>query len=182
MNQENRKIYILLTRFPGAGSRLIEFITRFHYTHASLGLEEDLNTFYSFVCKGFIVEKLTRYVKSDREPFPCQLYELEVSEKVYEKVRNLLFRYTEHQRDYRYSRRGIALSLLHIPYKRKNAYFCSHFVADVLEQGHAVDLKKDSAGYLPGDLRKLPGLKLHFQGNLLGMLRHLGILACAAAG
>lgn len=105
-----------------------------------------------------------------------------MSEKVYEKVRNLLFRYTKHQRDYRYSRLGIALSLLHIPYKRKNAYFCSHFVADVLEQGNAVDLKKDSAGYLPGDLRKLPGLKLHFQGNLLGMLRHLGITACPAAG
>lgn len=176
----NKKIFILLTRFPDAGSRAIEFITGFHYTHASIGLEEDMNTFYSFVCKGFIVEKITRYVRPDREPYPCQLYELDVSEKVYNSIKNLLISYTEHQCDFRYTRLGVALSLLHIPYKRENAYFCSHFVADVLKQGNAVDLNKDSAKYLPGDLRMLPGLKLNFHGNMRSMLQHFGILPCPA--
>ncbi len=176
----NKKVYILLTRFPDAGSRAIEFISGFYYTHASIGLEEDMNTFYSFVCKGFIVEKITRYVRPDREPYPCQLYELNVSDTVYHSIRDLLLRYTENPCDFRYTRLGIALTLLHIPYKRKNAYFCSHFVADVLEQGNAVCLYKDSTKYLPGDLRKLPGMRLNYQGNMQSMLQHFGILPCPA--
>lgn len=59
------KINILLTRFPDNGSKAISFFKRSFYTHASIGLGEDLNTFYSFVWKGFLVEKVTRYVKPD---------------------------------------------------------------------------------------------------------------------
>ena len=58
-----RKISILLTRFPDNGSRAVSMLTRFYYTHASIGLDEDMNTFYSFVTKGFLVEKVTRYIR-----------------------------------------------------------------------------------------------------------------------
>ena len=58
-----RKIYLLLIRFPDTGSKLIHALTGFGYTHASVGLDEDLNTFYSFVVKGFIVEDISRYNK-----------------------------------------------------------------------------------------------------------------------
>ena len=88
--EAKRKLYILLTRFPGKTAIAIHAMTGCYYTHASIGLEEDLNTFYSIVGKGFIVEKITRYVRPDRDPFPCQLYELEVPEKVYCTVKNIL--------------------------------------------------------------------------------------------
>lgn len=174
------KLYILLTKFPDVGAKAISTITGFKYTHTSIGLEEDLNTFYSFVCKGFIVEKITRYIKPDREPFPCQLYELEVSENVYNSIKDLLYTFVENKSSLRYTRLGIAMCLLHIPYKRRYCYFCSQFVADVLEHGKAVPLKKDSALYLPGDFRKLPGMRLHFQGNLLSMINHFGLSPCYA--
>jgi hypothetical protein len=45
-----RKIYILLTRLPNFGSKFLTLVTGFYYTHASIGLDEDMNTFYSFVC------------------------------------------------------------------------------------------------------------------------------------
>lgn len=62
---KNKKIYILFTRFPDNGSKVIEALTGCYYPHASIGLEEDWNTFYSFVTKGFIVEKITRtHIKS----------------------------------------------------------------------------------------------------------------------
>ena len=93
-NQKNqktkKKVYVLLTRFPDTGSKWIQALTGFFYTHASIGLQEDMNTFYSFVTKGFIVEDISRYNKPDRDPFPCQLYELEVSEKVYESVKRII--------------------------------------------------------------------------------------------
>lgn len=55
--QNTRKVYVLLTRFPDNGSKTIGFYTNFYYTHASIGLDEDMDTFYSFVKKGFFVEK-----------------------------------------------------------------------------------------------------------------------------
>lgn len=84
---KKRKVFILLTRLPGTVSGAIHLCTGFYYTHASIGFEEDMNTFYSFVIKGFIVEKISRYVRPDREPFPCQLYELDVSETIYENMK-----------------------------------------------------------------------------------------------
>ena len=164
-----RKIFILLTKFSDVGAKILTAVTGFDYTHASIGLEEDLNTFYSFVNKGFIVEQPTRYIRPGREPFPCLLYELEVSCEIYNSIKALLRKFTENKRFLRYTRVGIALCLLHIPYKKKHRYFCSQFVAEVLECGK-IPLKKDSSLYLPADFGTLPGIKLNFQGNLQSMV------------
>ena len=167
-----RKVYVLLTRFPGKTAKAIHVATGCYYTHASIGLEEDLDTFYSVVGKGFIVEKITRYVRPDRSPFPCQLYELEVSERTYRSIKKLLDLCLENKHELRYTWLGVVLSMVRIPYRRKHCYFCSQFVADILKQAQAARLKKDSALYHPGDFRSLPGMRLHFQGDLQSMLQH----------
>jgi inositol transport system substrate-binding protein len=41
---------------------------------------------------------------------------------------------------------------MHIPYKFKNRYFCSQFVAEILEHAGAVRLKKKNTLYLPHQL------------------------------
>lgn len=51
--EKSRKIYILLTRFHGFASKAIRCFTGYRYSHTSIGLDEDMNTFYSFVNKGF---------------------------------------------------------------------------------------------------------------------------------
>lgn len=168
--ETKRKLYILLTRFPGKTAVAIHALTRCYYTHASIGLEEDMNTFYSVVGKGLIVEKITRYVRPDRDPFPCQLYELEVSERVYRSVKRLLEECVKNRNYYQYSKLGVILCLLRIPFRRKYKYFCSQFVADILKHTHAAKLEKDSTLYYPGDFRRMPGMRLHFQGNLMGLM------------
>ena len=117
-----RKIYILLTRFPGLDAKALSYYTRFPYSHASVGLEEDTNIFYSFVVKGFIVEDIARYCRADRPPFPCALYELEVTQAVYDRVKDLLQNFVKHRSTLRYSYWGLLLSLIHIPWKLKNRY------------------------------------------------------------
>ncbi|MBQ7345675.1 MAG: hypothetical protein IJW45_06410 [Oscillospiraceae bacterium] len=164
-----RKIYILLTRFPGLDAKALSCYTRFPYSHASVGLEEDTNTFYSFVVKGFIVEDIARYCKADRPPFPCALYELEVTQAVYDRVKDLLQNFVKHRSTLRYSYWGLLLSLIHIPSRWKGRYFCSQFVAEVLQRCKATRLKKSSTLYLPKDLHRLTDLKLVFQGDLLNM-------------
>ena len=170
---ESRKLYILFTRFPDKGSKMIEVLTGCYYPHTSIGLEEDMNTFYSFVTKGFIVEKITRYVKPDREPFPCQLYELEVSEKTYYRVKEALTYFVEFKGILHYTKLGLILSLLRIPYKRNRfGFFCSQFVADVLQNCGAVKLNKNSTRYFSVDLKHLPGMRLIYQGNLGTMIEY----------
>ena len=172
-----RKIYILLTQFPGWNSRAIQLWTRFPYTHASLGLEEDLNTFYSFVYKGFIVERITRYNKPGRKPFPCALYCLDVPDHIYWNTKQLVQSFQSNRTSLHYSRLGVVMGLiLRIPFRRKNHYFCSQFVAEVLSRCRAMRLKKDTTLYLPKDFSRSGELSLVFRGDLLQMARQYNVV------
>ncbi len=165
-----RKIYILLTRLYDNGSKAIGILTNSYYTHASIGLEEDLNTFYSFVTKGFKIEKITKYVCPDREPYPCLLYEMEVSQKIYGAIKQTIQDFISKKDIYRYAKLGVVLGLFHIPIVQKRHYFCSQFVAEVLGSTNAVHLTKSSALYYPRDLSDLPNKRIIFQGNLKSFL------------
>lgn len=171
----NKKIFILFTRFPDNGSKVIEAMTGSFYSHTSIGLEEDMNTFYSFVVKGFIVEKITRYIKPDRAPMPCQLYEIEVTEQVYERVKVFLSEFVKEQKEKFYSKIGLVFCLLRIPFKQKNGYFCTQFVAEVLKRTEAAKVEKYTVLCLPKDLQSLAEMKLVFEGNLQSFIAHFGI-------
>lgn len=164
-----KKIYILLTRFPDRGAKWIEALTGCCYPHAAIGLEEDLNKFYSFKVRGFMTEEITRYLRPDRKPFACQLYELPVTEQKYNCVKHRIEQFLERKAELHYTRLGVVLSLLRIPFKRKNHYFCSQFVAETLQHTKTAILRKSSSLYLPGDLSKLAGIRLIYQGNMSDM-------------
>ena len=171
---ETRKIYVLLTQFPGMDSKALRLWTRFPYSHVSLGLEEDMNTFYSFVVKGFIVESIARYNRPGRKPFPCELYALDVSQDTYQAVRGNLLTFVNKQASLSYTRLGLILSLIHIPWKLRNRYICSQFVAEMLQRCTAVRLKKHSTLYLPKDFPRLGDLKMIFRGDLRRMALQFG--------
>ena len=167
-----KTIYILLTQFPGSYSRVIRLWTRFPYTHASLGLEEDLNTFYSFVWKGFIVESVRRYNKPGRKPFPCALYALDVPEDTYLAVKELIEGFHNNRANLRYSRLGVVIGLvLRLPFRKKDHYFCSQFVAEVLTRCRCLRMKKHSTVCFPKDFSRNKDLKMVFRGDLLQMQR-----------
>ena len=161
----NRKIYILLSQYERIDAKFLSWSTRFPYSHASLGFEEDMNTFYTFVTKGFLVEKITMYNKPGRESFQCALYELEVTEEVYNKVKEKIFDFKENKENYKYSTLGLIMCYLKIPYYRKDRYFCSHFVADVLQSTGAVKLKKKSTLYFARDISRIEGVKQVYKGT-----------------
>ena len=170
---ERKKVYILLIQFTDFGSKVISACTGCNYPHASIGLEEDMNTFYSFVKKGFIVEKVNRYVKPSKSSLKCQLYELEVSKKVYDTIKEIVQKFIAKKRFLSYDNLGVIWSMLHIPYIRnENKFFCSGFVADVLNQSGAVKLKNKSHRYFSKDLIQIDGMKLKYTGNLKSMLSY----------
>lgn len=161
----NKKLYILLSQYARIDAKFLSWSTRFPYSHASLGLEEDMDTFYTFVTKGFLVESITKYEKPGRDSFRCALYELEVSEEVYNRVKEKILDFKDNKENFKYSTLGLILCYLKIPLYRKDRYFCSHFVAEVLQDCGAVQLKKKSTLYFARDISKIDGVKLVYQGT-----------------
>lgn len=166
-----RHITILLTRFPDPYSRTVSLLTRFHYTHASIGLDEDVNTFYSFVTKGFIVEKVTRYVRPEWKPLPCELYKIPVTEEHYQHIKEILQTFVERKGSLQYTKLGVFLSLLRISHKLKNKYFCSQFVAEVLKDSNCDLISKHPSLYMPKNISKLPRKHLVFKGTVPDMVK-----------
>ena len=56
------------------------------------------------------VEKVTRYNKPGRAPFPCALYEIPVPEFMYQRINTLLEEYVQRKEDLRYTHRSMLLS------------------------------------------------------------------------
>lgn len=169
---KNRKIYILLTRLPDQASKWIGFMSHSYYSHASIGLEENQDTFYSFVHSGFRVEKLSWY-RSHGKNFPCQVYELDVTEKTYDRIKSLIMFFVTRREQFQYNAMGAVMCCLHMPYKkRRNYYFCSQFVAEVLKEAKALRVRKQTNRMRPGDFAHLKELKLLYHGRLLNYGMH----------
>lgn len=97
-----------------------------------------------------------------------------MEEGTYGTIRALLRMFERNRVKVRYAYLGVALSLLRIPYPRqRHHYFCSQFVAEVLQHSRAVRLEKKSTRTFPGDFRYLPGVRLRFQGNMQSMLHYM---------
>ncbi len=162
---EYKRIYVLMTRYPGFDAKILSWYMDFPYTHTSIGLEEDMDTYYSFISKGFIVESIRRYEKPDRPSFPCALYEIIVTEETYEQAKNMLYDYKARKTKLKFSTLGLVMCFLKIPLKRKNHYFCSQFVAEVLQKCQVIEPRKRSTLYFAKDISKHKELELVFQGT-----------------
>lgn len=174
----NKKVFLLMTSLPDVLSKAAQKVMHYRYNHVSLGFEEDMNTYYTFTYKGFTVEDITRRAtKPNREPFPCELYEIEVPYRVYNDMKRRVKAFVEHPDHYRYTKFGAALRVfLNIPTFRERAYYCSQFVAEILKSSGAAKLEKWAPYYLPHHLRALSETKFRFQGNLMEYLYAYGIL------
>ena len=120
------------------------------YSHASIALDEKIEYFYSFNSKGFRREYPRKHEK--RVSKNSVAYKLEISEEEYRLMQDKLNEMESRSSKLHYSRLGVLFSLLHISFHRKNHYFCSEFVAEMLRLSKAVKLEKKPSRYLPGHL------------------------------
>ncbi len=146
--EQTRTVAILLTKYTDLFSRFISFISKNGYSHASISIDEEEETFYSFSYKGFAIEK-PKTKKSRKRTKESICIRMQVSEKSYSIIKEEIDGFLMNQSKFGYAKMGIVLCMLHIPYKFKNKYFCSQFVAEVLSQADAIILKKKESLYLP---------------------------------
>lgn len=169
-----KSIYILLTRSRTSVSRLIYLATADPYTHSAISFDEDLDTLYSFSRKyirlplpaGLHSESLDKGFFKKYDDIPCALYELKVSDDIYESAKKDVEAMMEEADIYRYNIIGLILCKMNIPYHRKRHYFCSQFVSEILKNNNALELPKDTALMKPVDYTMLPELECKFVGNI----------------
>lgn len=171
---EMKTVYILLTRSTTCFSRLIHLATDEDYTHASIGLDGPFGRFYSFARKhehfalpaGLVEEQVHTGLLRRMQDAPCCLYALSVTPEVYERLRGRLSLMVAQRERYHYNLLGTILCLFNRPLARRYHYFCSQFVAELLQGSGALSLSKSPALFHPADFCRVAGLQTLHRGAI----------------
>ncbi|KMY50309.1 hypothetical protein [Peribacillus loiseleuriae] len=167
---KERKVYLLFTDTGTNFTKLIKLFTKQPYNHVSISFDGELREIFSFGRKkhdnpfigGFVREQIAvGLFKKAR----CELYSFKVSELDYERMLCKVKQIEAEKNLYKYNLLGLFAILLNINFKRKNAFFCSQFVAMILnEKKHVID--KSPNMVTPQNLLALNSLELVYKGKL----------------
>ena len=174
-NENNhRKIFIVLTQTKTYPARLIRFYTNEPYAHASIAFDENLDEMYSFARRGlynpfnagFIREYIDKGVFGRFKSAKCSVYQLRITEQQYRRLRSEIDFFIRNKNAYSYNFLGLIAAAFNIPICSKYRYFCSQFVAHILEKSGIHIFDKSYAMVKPRDIRLNPYLEMIYQGKL----------------
>ncbi|NTV89771.1 MAG: hypothetical protein HGA22_05340 [Clostridiales bacterium] len=171
------KIYVVLTATGTMFSRFLALCTRATYNHVSICLSDEIREFYSFGRKivwfpllgGFVIERPDAGVYKAFRDTACLVYELAVNEEQYELIKSEIDGFIKNRDQYKYNLLGLLGILINkpnVPYKRKNRYFCTQFVAERLMKSGIHDFKKDPSLVTSWDFHSIPGAVTVYEGLL----------------
>lgn len=152
-----RQICVLLTKYSDWLSAVVCHVSGRGFTHSSISLDEDPDTYYSFNFRGFAVETAEKHRRRGVRNSRC--IQLQISDAAYTRLRMRLLDMLAHRAEYRYTRLGVLFCILRLPFRWKGHYFCSQFVAELLRDSGAVPLRRAPCRYLPDQFAaELPDL------------------------
>lgn len=168
---ETRRVYLVFSDTGTLLTKTINLYTKSILNHASIALDRQLDHVYSFGRKrpnnpfigGFVKENL-------QAPFfdntKCAVYRLTISEEEYQLLQQRIMVMEASKHLYRYNLLGLFGIVLNKELGRNNAFFCSQFVATLLQDCGSYHTAKPTYLIRPQDLRELPELELIYQGEL----------------
>lgn len=167
-------IYILLTRSGTFLSNLVYFFTGDPFTHASISFDPSLQPLYSSARKngetmfpaGPCREYFHRGFYQKHRHIPCALYALDVSQEHFDQALQEVRRIINHSDEYRFNILGLLLCRLNIPMRRSKKFFCSQFVAEILQRSDSLPLPKVPSLMRPMDYARLPQANCLYRGSL----------------
>lgn len=167
-------VFILLTNTGTLFTKMIKSYTRAPYNHASISFNRELSELYSFGRKkpgnplngGFVREDIKTGTFSKYPNTTCVIYELQVSEREVEKMKRVLQLFIKQRNKYLYNILGVIGIALKEPVEFSNSYFCSQFVAEILERSGIKLWNKLPALVTPNDFRQSNRLHLIYEGKL----------------
>ena len=165
------KIYIVLTDTGSMLTKAIKLYTKNPYNHVSISFNEDLTEIYSFGRKipnnpfigGLVKENLNSQIFKEAG---CAIYSYEVTEQQYNQMLHKVREMESEKNLYRYNFIGLLAAMAHLEIPRKYAYFCSQFVAMVLQEGDIYVVDKPTCFTSPYDIQIYSDLEFVYEGLL----------------
>ena len=166
-----KKIYILLTDTGTILTRLIKSYTKKPYNHASIAFDAELTEVYSFGRKTAKNPFIGGFVREDIQSVLFKqtngaIYSLTITNDEFQKMYQYIQEMDVKKEYYRYNFIGLFGVLFKKPIKRKNAFFCSQFVASVLKESNVIDFEKDLSLVEPSDLPHSANFQMIYEGRL----------------
>lgn len=169
-----RTIYILLTNTGTLFTTVLGLCSRKPYNHSSLGFDIELKDLYSFgrlkprnpLIGGFVREDIRTGLYALCPDTSCAIYEFEVTEQQYELLKQNVRTFEVEKEKYSYNLVGVMGVALRQPVKRRYSYFCSQFLATVLERSGVHLFDKPAGLVTPEDFRQHPLGTLTYEGRL----------------
>lgn len=135
-----RQIYLVVSQTGTCISSLLKIITGAEYNHVSVSLCEDLSAMYSFGRRhpynpfwgGFVLESPRTGTFKRFPQTEAAVVRLEVTPDQYRGIQSCLAAMYQRRMEYRYNYLGLVLAGLRIRYRRRNRYYCSEFVKELL--------------------------------------------------
>ncbi len=167
------KIYIMISFTHSVLGKIIKAYTKERYVHVSIITTKDASHGYSFGRKnlnnpfigGFVIENYDEWF----EKFPnayCRILELEVKEKSYHEILNIINHFENNAKKYSYNILGLFLRIFGKGFSFKNKYFCSQFVSHVLKEANVMDFDKEDTLVTAKDFRLNTRFSIVYEGSL----------------
>ena len=140
-----------------------------------MGLDIELEELYSFgrlipnnpLFAGFVKEDIRHGTYAYFSDTICCLYSLNVDEEKYNRLRENIYRFGLYKEKYSYNLIGFLGVVINRPVQRKYSFFCSQFVAYILDQSGIKLFDKPPALVTPRDFQFNPNLKKIYEGRLM---------------
>ncbi len=177
-----KEVYIMLSQLGTMVSKSIKLYTKAKYNHASLGIDPEMQNFYSFarrvryfpVIAGFISEKLNEGMFGYYPNTECVIYALSVSDAQYNKVRDILEGYLKEGEQYKYNFLALLGITINRPFAFEKRHTCAEFVAKVLSEAGIYNFPKPFSLVRPDELPGIPGLRVIYEGRMTGFRPIMG--------
>jgi hypothetical protein len=175
---DKKTIYIVLTDTGTLLSKAIGMYTRKDLNHASIAFDDKLTEMYSFGRKqrhnpfvgGFVKENV---VEGIFEHASCAIFSCEVTTEEYIKMRNKIRQIEQTKELYRYNFIGLFAVAVNRDLQRKHAFFCSQFVATIVnESGMKMFTIKPNL-VQPHHFAQVKCLKPVYEGELQSYIRNV---------
>lgn len=167
-----KKIYIVLTHTGTILSRIIKKYTKDEFSHISISLDKELNEMYSFgrlnpynaFWGGFVHESIHKGTFKRFYNTKAKIYYLEVTEKQYEHIKNLIKYIDENKQKYKFNILGLFAAGFNKQIKEEYSFYCAEFVKYVIESA-GIDINLPET-VKPEDFKKIEGLVEIYTGLL----------------
>lgn len=167
-------IYLVFSKTGTWLSKSINIVSGIKYVHTSICFDESFSEMYSFgriqynkpFNGGFAKENLHEGIFLHSSTTECLIYKICVNKEQYFGIYSDVNQFIENKDQYKYNFLGLFGVMFNKPIQRKNYYFCSQFVSELLINHNVYQSDKNPALICSTDLLAIGNKEVLYEGYI----------------